>query len=327
MIVRGIRRKRARRGKWLTRTAYAGLLLMVSGQTLGNLEPPGLDAGTTASIVALARSAESAVNRAPKSDQLAPPRSISAGLLRSQSIVDPVDAATASAVAFVMPEAPAAVVAAILPPMPRVAPRPPAAAEDAPVTQVALLSYAPSDDADGEPPFDAVIGSGTSKGGAVVLDGKIEATHAWLNYAIPTDSRSATEVKCLATAIYFEARSEPENGQTAVAQVVLNRLKNPAYPNTICGVVYQNKNKRNRCQFSFACDGISDRIRDQKAWATSQALARRVINDERHLYLASVGAATHYHATYVKPRWARSMRKMEKIGRHIFYKTYKGGWS
>jgi spore germination cell wall hydrolase CwlJ-like protein len=301
---------------------------MVSGQTLGNLDPPGFDAGTTASIVALARSVENAVNRAPKSDQLAPPRSISAGLLRSQGIFDPVDAAPAIAVAFVMPEAPAAVLAAILPPMPRVAPRVvPAAAEDAPVTPVALLSYAPSDDADGEPPFDAVIGSGTSKGGAVVLDGKIEATHAWLNYAIPADSRSATEVKCLATAIYFEARSEPENGQIAVAQVVLNRLKNPAYPNTICGVVYQNKNKRHRCQFSFACDGITDRIRDQKSWATSQALARRVINDERHLYLASVGAATHYHATYVKPRWARSMRKMEKIGRHIFYKTYKGGWS
>jgi spore germination cell wall hydrolase CwlJ-like protein len=340
VIVRGIQRRRVRRGRWLTRAAYAGLLLTVSSQSLGHLDPPGLDAGTTASVAALANSIVNAVNRAPKTDQAASPRrSISAGVLRGGGLFDPVDATPMIAVAFAMPEGVKAamadgarqVLAAIAPPVPRIAPKAAAktsaADDDATATPVSLLSYAPADDADGEPPFDAVIGSRTSKGAAVVLDGKIEATHAWLNTAIPTNARSATEVKCLATAIYFEARSEPELGQIAVAQVVINRLKNPAYPNTICGVVYQNKNKRNRCQFSFACDGIPDRIRDQKAWATSQAVARRVINDERHLYVASVGAATHYHATYVRPRWARSMRKMEKIGRHIFYKTYKGGWS
>ena len=90
-------------------------------------------------------------------------------------------------------------------------------------------------------------------------------------------------MKCLATAIYFEARSEPESGQIAVAQVVLNRVKNPAYPNTVCGVVYQNKDKRNRCQFSFACDGIRDRISEQRAWSSAQALARRILNDDRTL--------------------------------------------
>ena len=329
MIVRGIQRKRAHRGKWLTRTTYAGLLLMVSGQTLGHLDPPGtLDAATTASIAALANGDLHAVNRAPKTDQLLQPtRTISAGVLDSGGLFAPVDSAPTIRLAFVMPEAAKTTLAALAPQVPAIRPRTETLPADAVVTPVALLSYAPGDDAGDEPPFDAVIGGKTSKGGAVVLDGKIAATHAWLNRPIPAGARSATELKCLATAIYFEARSEPEKGQIAVAQVVLNRLKNPAYPSTICGVVYQNKNKRNRCQFSFACDGIPDRIRDQKAWATSQSVARRVINDERHLYLASVGAATHYHATYVRPRWARSMNKMEKIGRHIFYKTRNGGWS
>lgn len=327
MVVRGTQRKRARWGKWLTRTAYAGLLLTVSSQTLGRLDVPAfVDDVTTVSIAALADEAQHVVNRAPKSDQLAMgPRAINAGLLGGNGLFDPVDAAEGIAVAFVLPESAKAIVAALAPagvivPMPNARP----AIEPATVVEAKLLSYASSDAADGAP-FDAVIGR--SSRGAVVLDASIDATHAWLNTAIPANARSATEVKCLATAIYFEARGEPEKGRVAVAQVVLNRVKNPAYPNTICGVVYQNKNKRNRCQFSFACDGISDRIRDKAAWAEAQALARRVINDDRNLYLASVGAATHYHATYVKPRWARSMNKMEKIGRHIFYKTRNGGWS
>jgi spore germination cell wall hydrolase CwlJ-like protein len=195
-------------------------------------------------------------------------------------------------------------------------PAPEAAAVPAPT----LLAYAPADDAPSEEaPFEAVMGKRLN--GVTLLDPNIDVNHAWLNSAIPASARSATELKCLATAIYFEARGESEKGQIAVAQVVLNRLKNPAYPNTICGVVYQNKNKRNRCQFSFACDGITDRISDKRSWATSQALARRVLNDDRTLYMADIGAATHYHATYVKPRWARSMKRMDKIGRHIFYKT------
>src|SRR5690606_8221614 len=109
-------------------------------------------------------------------------------------------------------------------------------------------------------------------------------------------------------------------------QVVINRLKNPAYPATVCGVVYQNKHMRNRCQFSFACDGIPERISDKKSWATAQALARDVLHDEAE-WLEDVGSATHYHANYVKPRWARHMKRMNKIGLHIFYKTYGGGWS
>jgi spore germination cell wall hydrolase CwlJ-like protein len=198
------------------------------------------------------------------------------------------------------------------------------AAETAKVETVALAYAAPAEDeTTDQEPFEAVI----AKPGAVILDPKVKATHAWLNDPLPKTARSKTEMKCLAEAIYFEARGEPEQGRIAVAQVVLNRLKNPAYPSTICGVVYQNKNKRHRCQFSFACDGIRDRITNKSAWVEAQALAKRVLDDEKHLYIADVGASTHYHATYVKPRWARKMSKKDKIGRHIFYQTYKGGWS
>jgi len=153
------------------------------------------------------------------------------------------------------------------------------------------------------------------------------ATHAWVNNPLPATADSESELKCLATAIYFEARGEPEDGQLAVAQVVLNRVKNPAYPNTICGVVYQNKTKRNRCQFSFACDGRADRITDKAAWEHAEALAKKSVEEQSTTFIEEVGSATHYHATYVRPRWAGRMTETDKIGRHIFYNTRRGGWS
>ncbi len=133
------------------------------------------------------------------------------------------------------------------------------------------------------------------------------------------------ERRCLATGIYFEARGEPIDGQVAVAQVILNRVRNVHYPNTICGVVYQNRHWRNRCQFSFACDGYRDRIRDKGAWETAKQIADDVITGEQ--YVPGVGTATHYHATYVRPRWARFLLRMQRVGRHIFYRGRKGGWS
>ncbi|MCC2112976.1 MAG: cell wall hydrolase [Hyphomicrobiales bacterium] len=133
------------------------------------------------------------------------------------------------------------------------------------------------------------------------------------------------EKDCLARGIYFEARGEPIDGQIAVAQVILNRVKNVHYPNSICGVVYQNQNWRNRCQFSFACDGYRDRIADMGAWETAQKIADQVISGES--YISDVGTATHYHATYVKPRWSRSLLRLDTIGRHIFYRGKNGGWS
>ena len=149
--------------------------------------------------------------------------------------------------------------------------------------------------------------------------------HKWAAKSLPSYARSTAERRCLASGIYFEARSEPISGQQAVAQVILNRVKNPAYPNSICGVVYQNKWKRNACQFSFACDGIRDRVNSQRHWKMAQKIANDAI--EGRFWLRSVGSASHYHADYVWPRWRRKMKKMVKIGRHIFYRTYGGGWS
>jgi hypothetical protein len=132
------------------------------------------------------------------------------------------------------------------------------------------------------------------------------------------------ELDCLAQAIYFEARGEPHDGQLAVAQVVLNRAGSKHWPDTVCGVVYQNQNWRNRCQFSFACDGQPERIRDQASWRRSVAVAQQFAQGYVH---ENVGGATHYHANYVSPGWARAFSKIEQIGKHIFYRSRTGGWS
>ncbi|WP_274425437.1 cell wall hydrolase [Chelativorans sp. YIM 93263] len=148
--------------------------------------------------------------------------------------------------------------------------------------------------------------------------------HAWARRSLPAESFSEREQQCLAAGIYFEARGEPVKGQAAVGQVILNRVRNPAYPNTICGVVYQNKNWRNRCQFSFACDGIQDRVRSPGHFKTAEEVAMAVTAGK--IWLPEVGSSTHYHATYVRPRWASTMERVDKIGQHIFYRTYGGGW-
>jgi spore germination cell wall hydrolase CwlJ-like protein len=149
--------------------------------------------------------------------------------------------------------------------------------------------------------------------------------HSWAAKLLPESVHSAKEQRCLAAGVYFESRGESVKGQAAVAQVILNRVKNPAYPNSICGVVYQNENWRNRCQFSFACDGHKDRITEPEHWQKAQEVAQAVTDGT--IWLPEVGSSTHYYADYVKPGWARRMQKMKKIGRHIFFRTRGGGWS
>ncbi|HEX2146677.1 MAG TPA: cell wall hydrolase [Pseudorhizobium sp.] len=149
--------------------------------------------------------------------------------------------------------------------------------------------------------------------------------HAWAATPLPPDTFSAREQQCLASGIYFEARGESARGQAAVAQVILNRVRNPAYPKTICDVVYQNKDWRNRCQFSFACDNIRDRIRSEYHWKMAREIAMAVTAGK--IWLKEVGSSTHYHAVYVRPKWARSMKKVGRIGLHVFYRTHGGGWS
>jgi Cell Wall Hydrolase len=129
--------------------------------------------------------------------------------------------------------------------------------------------------------------------------------------------------KCLAEAVYFEARGEQVMGQIAVAQVVLNRAFSGKYPNTVCGVVYQNAHRHLACQFTFACDGIRDVIREPDMWVRAKKIAAEMLDGK--LWLPEVGKATHYHATYVHPGWVSEMKKMHKLGVHIFYRPRKWG--
>jgi hypothetical protein len=123
---------------------------------------------------------------------------------------------------------------------------------------------------------------------------------------------------CLATAIYYEAASESESGQRAVAQVILNRVRHPAYPNSVCGVVYQGSEQTLRCQFSFACDGALARYSPtRKGWAVASRIAREALNGSVY---PPVGLATHYHTLAVAPNWSRSLSVTSIVGAHIFFR-------
>ena len=141
-----------------------------------------------------------------------------------------------------------------------------------------------------------------------------------LNFRYQGESQAEFEERerrCLATAIYFEARGEPVRGQIAVGQVILNRVRSPLFPETICGVVYQGQMQKG-CQFSFACDGHSDTPKKNTQWELAQELSRQITSGQE--WLPEVGYSTFYHADYVRPGWARKMNKIDSIGRHVFYK-------
>jgi spore germination cell wall hydrolase CwlJ-like protein len=126
----------------------------------------------------------------------------------------------------------------------------------------------------------------------------------------------ARSLDCLTAAIYYEAGVEPLDGQRAVAQVVLNRVRHPAYPNTVCGVVFEGAQRRTGCQFSFACDGSLRRTPMPAVWERARAVAAQALSG--YVY-APVGLALNYHANYVVPYWASSLVKNATVGRHIFY--------
>jgi hypothetical protein len=129
--------------------------------------------------------------------------------------------------------------------------------------------------------------------------------------------------RCLANAIYFEARSEPVKGQQAVAQVIVNRAFSGFYPNDICGVVYQNAHRHLSCQFTFACDGKSKAITERGHWARANRIAKQTLDGQ--IYVPEVAKSTHYHAVYVHPNWVREMKKMVRYGVHQFYRPFAWG--
>lgn len=124
-------------------------------------------------------------------------------------------------------------------------------------------------------------------------------------------------LNCLTAAVYYEARSESEDGQRAVAQVVLNRVRHPAFPSTVCGVVFQGSQRRTGCQFSFTCDGSMRYRRDTFSWIHARRIAEEALSGT---VFAAVGNATHYHTTAIMPYWAHYLSKSAIVGAHIFYR-------
>lgn len=142
------------------------------------------------------------------------------------------------------------------------------------------------------------------------------------NYGAEGIATRMTALECLTAAIYYEAASESSEGQRAVAQVVLNRVRHPAFPHSVCGVAFQGSERATGCQFTFTCDGSLARQRNPILWRRATAVAAAALAGyvER-----SVGTATHYHTIWVVPYWQSSLTKIATVGAHIFYR-WTGSW-
>ncbi len=170
---------------------------------------------------------------------------------------------------------------------------------------------------------DGVVVAVEMDGSGVTTVPQLSATDSKPNYAALIDPKDrARQMRCLAEAIYFESRSESEEGQAAVAQVVLNRVRSGIYPTTVCGVVYQDRNRPFACQFSFACEGKSLRIEEPGPWAVATRIAEAVVSGAS--YNPKIDVAVNYHANYVSPFWAGYLKRVDRIGAHIFYAMRDG---
>jgi hypothetical protein len=163
---------------------------------------------------------------------------------------------------------------------------------------------------------------------AVALNASIPLSTLPLTAAAPfvmgkSDKLSrARALECLSMAIYYEAGQESDAGQRAVAQVILNRVRHPAYPSTVCGVVFEGSTRVTGCQFTFTCDNSMLRAPMLSAWNRASRVAIAALAGSVY---APVGLSTHYHANYVLPYWASSLVKAHVEGPHIFYR-WAGGW-
>ena len=135
------------------------------------------------------------------------------------------------------------------------------------------------------------------------------------------DSDVSRALDCLSQAVYYEARSESDDGQRAVAQVVLNRVRHPAFPSSVCAVVYQGSGRRTGCQFTFTCDGSLGHRPHGWSWERARRIAAAALAGEVY---APVGNATHYHTRAILPYWAPSLRRAAVVGAHVFYR-WRGG--
>jgi spore germination cell wall hydrolase CwlJ-like protein len=165
-------------------------------------------------------------------------------------------------------------------------------------------------------------GESVAPKGEVNADNQRTKTPAERLGLLDEKSRAKSE-KCLTEVIYFEARGEAVRGQIAVAQVVLNRAFSGKYPDTVCGVVYQNKHRHLACQFTFACDNNPDVVREPDMWDRARKIAKAMLDGQ--LWLPEVAKSTHYHAYWVHPSWVSEMKKMYKFGVHTFYRPRAWG--
>jgi len=153
--------------------------------------------------------------------------------------------------------------------------------------------------------------------GAVLVERSLDDLGTFDPASLATATDFTRQLDCLAEAVYYEARSEPFVGQLAVAQVVMNRVRHSAYPDTLCGVVYEGSERRTGCQFSFTCDGSLYREPRGRAWARAHAVAQ-------HAFMGFgrdvTRTATHYHTVAVDPHWNDSLVRTRRIGTHIFYR-------
>jgi len=203
---------------------------------------------------------------------------------------------------------------------------------------VAIQSVAPGPAVETSSPELARIRAAATATSATALRQVAPTTALALNAAIPVSQQlnpaaapfhlrgspadQARSLDCLTAAIYYEAAREPVDGQRAVAQVVLNRVRHPAYPASVCGVVFEGARRSTGCQFSFTCDGSLRRGPMADYWQRARAVAQAALGG--YVY-APVGWATHYHANYVMPYWAPTLVKSANVGLHIFYR-WRGGW-
>lgn len=165
-------------------------------------------------------------------------------------------------------------------------------------------------------------------GESVAAKGEVNADHQRAKtpaerLGLMDEKSRAKSEKCLTEVIYFEARGEAVRGQIAVAQVVLNRAFSGKYPETVCGVVYQNKHRHLACQFTFACDNNADVVKEPDMWDRARKIAKAMLDGK--LWLPEVAKSTHYHAYWVRPSWVSEMKKMYKFGVHTFYRPRKWG--
>ena len=182
------------------------------------------------------------------------------------------------------------------------------------IEQAPRLAY----DVEAAPPalFDAT-GTGGAAGEAALAAVRNAGPAARAFLSAGTGMDKARALQCLATAIYYEAASESLDGQRAVAQVVLNRVAHPSYPNSVCGVVYQGSERKTGCQFSFTCDGSLRRVPSAAGMARARMIASEALSGQ---VFAPVGLATHYHTVWIYPYWAPSLAHIGTIGAHRFYK-------